>query len=670
MAGDALWSDVTLLAPMDSDFADTSTGGATPALASSPTIEASGKFGSYGNFDAADRVVYSGVSFRAGDWTVEAWINRTASSFGSNSGAVVIEIPGVVMLGRSGLTSLALHEDDFGDWSSVAPAYTFADQEWHHIALVRDGGTIRLYADGSQVSTMSFAGSNGSSLQLGESSASFGGVFGVDDLRVTASARYPGGTTFTPPTAAHATGSGGDSEFANVKLLLHLNGDLTDSSSSAVVPTLSNSPGVFGSGQYGQGFAFDGFGGYVTVPASSFAIGTQDFALEMWINTTSLSGTKYLYDLDNYTHYCAVILRGDTIEFYHDGTSNAVSAAITANEWHHVAVSRSSGVIRVFVDGVASAATYNFSESLTHPSHLIGGTNGFDAGTVNGSIDEVRLTVGSDRGFTGATIPVPTAAFPDSAGSSGDVSAIYLGSTEVTAAYLGGTEVYSAGGASDPDFASVSLLLHMDGSNGSTTFTDSSSNAFTGTRYGSLAVSTTESKFGGASAAFSGGTSADALDFADNAAFDFGTGDFTLECWAYLNGTPGNVNALVAKWGSAGNEWIWWVNNSGKLVFYTNGGSVTSSASVPTGQWTFLSVTRQSGTVKVFIGGAQGASSTISTDFNGSATLSVGNYPAFGNFNHNYGIAVDGYLDDVRITKGVARYTAAFTPPTEPFPDQ
>ena len=225
-------------------------------------------------------------------------------------------------------------------------------------------------------------------------------------------------------------------------------------------------------------------------------------------------------------------------------------------------------------------------------------------------------------------------------------------------------------GPSDPDFASVSLLLHMDGSNGSTTFTDSSSNAFTGTRYGSLAVSTTESKFGGASAAFSGGTSADALDFADNAAFDFGTGDFTLECWAYLNGTPSNVNALIAKYGSGGNEWIWWVNNSGKLVFYTDGGSVTSGASVPTGQWTFLSVTRQSGTVKVFIGGAQEASGTISTDFNGSATLSVGNYPAFGSFNSGFVIAVDGYLDDVRITKGVARYTAAFTPPTAPFPDQ
>lgn len=220
--------------------------------------------------------------------------------------------------------------------------------------------------------------------------------------------------------------------------------------------------------------------------------------------------------------------------------------------------------------------------------------------------------------------------------------------------------------STDPDFASVSLLLHMDGSNGSTTFTDSSSNSFTGTRYGSLAVSTTRSKFGGASAAFSGGTSQDALAFADNAAFDFGTADFTLECWAYLNGTPSNVNALVAKYGIGGSEWIWWVNNSGKLVFYTDGGSVTSSASVPTGQWTFLAATRQSGTVKVFIDGSEEASGTISNNFNGSATLSVGNYPAFGSFSHGYGIAVDGYLDDVRITKGVAR---TITVPTAAFPD-
>lgn len=216
-AGDSSWSSVALLASLDADFSD-ATGAATPASSGSPSITSGGKFGSYADFSAADRVIYSGVTFGAGNWTVEAWIKRTAASFGTNSGAVVFEIPGVVMLGRLGTDSLVLHEDDFGDWADVGSWYTFSNQDWHHVALVRESSTIRFYADGSQISTMSFAGSNASSLQLGEANSSFGGVFGLDDLRVTSLARYPGGTTFTPPTAAHPTGAASTSSVSAIYL--------------------------------------------------------------------------------------------------------------------------------------------------------------------------------------------------------------------------------------------------------------------------------------------------------------------------------------------------------------------------------------------------------------------------------------------------------------------
>jgi hypothetical protein len=83
---------------------------------------------------------------------------------------------------------------------------------------------------------------------------------------------------------------------------------------------------------------------------------------------------------------------------------------------------------------------------------------------------------------------------------------------------------------SDPDFANVSLLLHMDGSNGSTTFPDSSSNGLTVTRYGNAQISTAQSKFGGASAYFDG--AGDYLELPNpNTAIGAVAGDFTIECW-------------------------------------------------------------------------------------------------------------------------------------------
>jgi hypothetical protein len=88
------------------------------------------------------------------------------------------------------------------------------------------------------------------------------------------------------------------------------------------------------------------------------------------------------------------------------------------------------------------------------------------------------------------------------------------------------------------------LLLHMDGSNGSTTFTDSSSNALTVTANGNAQISTAQSKFGGASAAFDG--DGDFLSIASNVAFAFGAAAFTIECWAYQSATP-NGTGLISE---------------------------------------------------------------------------------------------------------------------------
>ena len=196
---------VALLAPLDSDLNDVL--GITATAVNTPTITTGGQYGSYADLGAGDKITYSSVSFGSGDYTVEFWVKRTEASWSPNSGNPLLELPGVAMIGRAGTDTLQLHEDDFGSWLAVSGTTTGSiDQNWHHIALVRDSNTLRFYFDGIEVGTMSTT-SNPSSLVLG-ASTTYGCRFGIDDLRVSTSAVYPSGTTFTPPSAAHPTSSG------------------------------------------------------------------------------------------------------------------------------------------------------------------------------------------------------------------------------------------------------------------------------------------------------------------------------------------------------------------------------------------------------------------------------------------------------------------------------
>jgi hypothetical protein len=204
--------------------------------------------------------------------------------------------------------------------------------------------------------------------------------------------------------------------------------------------------------------------------------------------------------------------------------------------------------------------------------------------------------------------------------------------------------------ATDPDFASVSLLLHMDGSNGSTTFTDSSSNALTVTANGNAQISTAQSKFGGASGLFDG--SGDFLSFPS---ISIGTSeDVTLECWFRAASTSN-----LALFGDASGDNIQtFAILSGILYAFWDGNEVEAGA-VSADTWHHGAITRQSGTIRIFLDGTLVDSSAGNT----RALLinRVGRCVNRNDFN--------GYIDDVRITKGVARYTASFTAPTAPFPD-
>jgi hypothetical protein len=209
----------------------------------------------------------------------------------------------------------------------------------------------------------------------------------------------------------------------------------------------------------------------------------------------------------------------------------------------------------------------------------------------------------------------------------------------------------------DDYWANVSLLLHMDGSNGSTSFTDSSSNNFAISVFGDAQVSTTDPKFGTGSLTLDGG--GDYLRTPADTAFAFGTGDYTVECWVYVNSGNGNDGLFTFGDQSTGLALSIF---SGQWTLTNAGSGGNSMGSVTTGAWQHLAVTRSGTSWKMFVNGTQlGSTYTDSTNFTQNQ-LKIGYY-------YDAGFAISARIDEFRVTKGVARYTANFTAPAAPFPN-
>ena len=233
----------------------------------------------------------------------------------------------------------------------------------------------------------------------------------------------------------------------------------------------------------------------------------------------------------------------------------------------------------------------------------------------------------------------------------------------------------------DRDFQNVSLLLHM---NGPASFVDSSPNAFSVTASGNAQISTTQSKFGGASCYLDG--TGDYLSVANNADFDFGSSDLTIEAWVYIaanaaadpDGNKG-VN-IVNTWNSAGSisGYAFNINgdasstgtglafdtwSSGNATLYRAATTVTQSA------WHHIAVSVSGGTRRLYLNGTEVSGTTTTVGSGYTEANSLGNELRVGMTPGGYPLPLNGYIDDLRITKGVARYTANFTAPTSAFPD-
>jgi hypothetical protein len=210
----------------------------------------------------------------------------------------------------------------------------------------------------------------------------------------------------------------------------------------------------------------------------------------------------------------------------------------------------------------------------------------------------------------------------------------------------------------DPHYNSVSLHLPMTGANNSTTFTDVSPSPKTITRNGDTKISTAQSRWGQGSGYFDG-----TGDYLSITGESLSTNDFTVEAWIYV-AIPSSAFIIFDSRNADQSDigFAFYTNSSGKLVFgrgttfVATAGSTTVSANT----WYHAALTRSSGVVRGFLNGVKEFEVTDTKTFS-NPTWRVGQGISLGTFSA-------GYIQDLRVTNGLARYIADFTVPSSPLP--
>jgi hypothetical protein len=408
------------------------------------------------------------------------------------------------------------------------------------------------------------------------------------------------------------------------------NGDTTQGSFNPYMPS-----------GYWSGF-FDGTGDYLQIANTSALNFDGQFCVEGWVNFSALNTQNFLVSQFNGSVESGWLVRhtGTNLRLYASAGAINIDRAWTPTigVWYHFAVTRdSSNNVRMFVDGsqIGTTATSITNNPSTGDPARVGGHPGIATDT-NAYLSNIRVVKGSAV-YTGNFTP-PT--------------------TPLTA------------------ITNTSLLCLQDNR-----FKDNSTNAFAitvngDTRISKFAPFNPPASYSTASHGGSGyfdGTG-DYLEAPSNTNLSLSTSatDFTIEAWVNPNSFGGAITTIAALWPqsigvdqyvlsatTAGVLGFWWRPFSDSVVFITGG-------TLPTNVWSHVAITRSGNTFRLFLNGTQTASGTSSGTTGANAATSIGRYGdgATGASPTSYW---NGYISNLRIVKGTAVYTAAFTPPTTPL---
>jgi hypothetical protein len=313
------------------------------------------------------------------------------------------------------------------------------------------------------------------------------------------------------------------------------------------------------------------------------------------------------------------------------GNPDIGGGSVRLNEWSHIVFTRQSGVLSLWINGSrvlnnSNYTTVQLKQTGIAELRLGGGWAGSNP-FWNGYLSNMKFTTGAAL-YSGANISVPTA--------------------PVTADVSSGT---------------LSLLVNFTNA----AITDATAKNVLETVDGAQIKTTINNPFGAPSGSMYFDGSGDYLAFQNgpNLNFSFGTANFTIEGWIYLNTSTTQTLLDIYDANSSGRILLQ-INTSRQLQWLGQSGvtRTQTSSSIALSTWTHFSVCRASGSTRIFIGGTQG--NTTYPDTN-NYTCTTGKVLVGINAYDSAGSPLNGYISNLRITKGFARHTANFTPPTTPF---
>ncbi|CAB5223731.1 Concanavalin A-like lectin/glucanases superfamily [uncultured Caudovirales phage] len=559
---------------------------------------------------------------------------------------------------------------------------TITTNTWHHIAVTRSGTSLRAFIDGTQVGSTITTSNNISQTLLFMGAAridtsSYDGNGYMDEIRVSNNARYT--ANFTAPTAPFTNDE-------NTLLLIHCNGFNTSTffeddngiRSPKAIRRLGNGSISTAQSQFG-GASLDLSGTTNTTALRGtyerdLSVGTGDFTIETWVRFTGSEPSgqfnqifgQWANPYVSLFYVLGTIGSGSTqsmvLQLNNAVTSNTASTTglFTTGVWYHIAVTRSSGTIRFFKDGTQITTTANSTntQSLTGVSDFgIGYNVGADTQKLVGYLDELRV---SNIARYTANFTAPTTAFTNDANT---LLLMHMDGTNGSTVFTddAGTQVFPPTEAFIDDGA-TKLLLHFNGTNGATSTTDDNASGRTAQTITmtTSSLSTTQVKFGTASLIVDG-TGGDRVTCPDSDDWDLQAAPRTFECWVYINsltnasrGSTGSaIPKLFGHGDQAGNTyWAFGPNEAGGLTLYYWSGSnnfINSTlTNLTTGVWYHVALITNAAGAKGYVNGVEYLSTTLSnTPTKGNTIFSIGS---------EFGQSMNAYIDEMRVSH-VNRYT-------------
>jgi hypothetical protein len=624
-----------------------------------------GSFSPYGNnwgvtlTSGADLGLYmaaqSAFAFGTGDFNFELWVHLVPTG----SSQVILDWRGIT---AGAYPTLYLENTNTkityftNSADRIVANTTFTYNTWTHIAVSRASGTTRLFINGVVQST-TYSDSNNYIVAANRPYTANGAAVGstmiggsISNLRIIkGQAVYT--TSFTPSTSPLTTTSQGATA-SNVSLLTAQSNRFVDNSlNNFTVNTIGTvsvqrfQPFLFPTSYTlstigGSGY-FDGVGDYLGVARNNaFLPGANtDFTFEAWIYRTVNTGVdSTIVGLGEYgtdSDWNMGLNASNQFNLYVNATVTAyanTSVTVPLNAWTHVAVSRSgtgSNNLKVFVNGVGQSFTTNTT--------LVGTGNR-------------QLTVAADQNGDEATF-------------AGYITDLRL---------VNGTGLYTSNFTppAAPLTAITNTALLTNFTNGAI-FDNAMMNDLE--TVGNAQISTSVVKYGTGSMAFDGNGDYLKMPYTPNLQLG---GNFTIECWVNLTSKVTNFPTIFnnySTYGANGGVALFAFHNSGtsgkyNLAFDGAFPAINSSASISYGTWQHIALVRNgtgSNNITLYVDGTSSGTYTSNATVTGTANSwwigTAGDEIANGYLN--------GYIDDLRITKGFARYTANFTPPTAALPD-